>query len=43
MSRTLINFFLDNLMLAITLALVWTAFVLRFVFPAATRAGGWAL
>jgi hypothetical protein len=43
MSRTLVNFFLDALLLALTLALVWTAVVLRFVFPSATRADGWAL
>jgi hypothetical protein len=43
MSRTLINFFLDVLMLAVTLAVIWTTCVLRFVFPAATRAGGWTL
>lgn len=43
MSRTLVNFFLDCLLLALTLALVWNATVLRFVFPAGTHAGGWRL
>jgi hypothetical protein len=43
MSRTLVNFFLDCLLLALTLALVWSAILLRFVFPAATHAGGWRL
>jgi len=40
MSRTLLNFLLDTLLLLITLGLIWTACVLRFVFPTATRAGG---
>ncbi len=43
MSRTLVNFFLDLLLLAITLAVIWTTCLLRFVFPPATRAGGWTL
>jgi hypothetical protein len=43
MSRTLINFCLDALLLLITLGLIWTTCVLKFVFPPATRAAGWVL
>ena len=43
MSRTLVNFCLDVLLLIITLALIWISCVLRFVFPPATRAVGWTL
>jgi hypothetical protein len=43
MSRTLINFCLDATLLAITLGVIWTTCVLRFVFPPASRAGGWTL
>lgn len=43
MSRTLINFVLDLFLLSVTLAIVWTSFVLRFVFPPATTAAGWTL
>jgi hypothetical protein len=43
MSRALLNFFLDVLMLLITLTLIVTSCVLRFVFPPATTAGGWQL
>lgn len=43
MSRTVVNFFVDLALLLITTALLWTAVVLRFVFPAATEATGWTL
>jgi hypothetical protein len=43
MSRTLINFCLDALLLLITFGVVGTTCVLKFVFPRATRAGGWTL
>lgn len=43
MSRTLLNLLLDVLLLGITVALVGATCVLRFVFPPATAAGGWAL
>jgi hypothetical protein len=43
MSRSLINFCLDTLLLLITLGVIWTTCVLKFVFPPATHAGGWTL
>ena len=43
MSRTLINFILDMLLLVITLSLLFTSAVLRFVFPSPTAAAGWTL
>jgi len=43
MSRTLVNFCLDALLLVITVGVIWTSCLLKFVFPLATRAGGWTL
>jgi len=43
MSRTIINFLLDTLLLATFCALIWTAVVVRFVFPPAYDAKGWSL
>ena len=43
MSRTILNFWLDSLLLLMFLLLVWVSVVLRFVFPAATNAAGWML
>lgn len=43
MSRTILNFFLDLLLLLITVSLIWTSCVLKFVFPPATAAAGWTL
>lgn len=43
MSRTLLNFFLDVLLLVVTVLLIWTSCVLKFVFPPATAARGWTL
>ncbi len=43
MSRTVVNFCLDVLLLVITLGMIWTTCALKFVFPPATRAGGWTL
>lgn len=43
MSRTLINFFLDSLLLLITLGVAWSTCVLKFIFPRATHAAGWTL
>jgi uncharacterized protein DUF4405 len=43
MSRTIINFCIDVLLLTITLGLAWTSCLLKVVFPPATRAGGWTL
>ncbi len=43
MSRTVVNFILDAALLLITLALVFTTAVLRFVFPIPSAAAGWTL
>lgn len=43
MSRTVLNFLLDSLLLAAFAVLVWSAVVVRFVFPPGTSAGGWLL
>jgi len=43
MSRTTINFLLDAVLLLITLALISTTAVLRFVFPPPTSSAGWTL
>jgi hypothetical protein len=43
MSRTLINFCLDALLLVITFGVARSTCVLKFVFPRATHAGGWTL
>lgn len=43
MSRTLLNFLLDLLLLAIFVGLVWTSCIVRFVFPPGTAADGWTL
>jgi hypothetical protein len=43
MSRTVVNFLLDTALLIIVVALLFTAAVLRFVFPAPTLARGWRL
>lgn len=43
MSRALLNFFLDVLLLLITVTLIATTCVLCFVFPPATAAAGWVL
>jgi hypothetical protein len=43
MSRAILNFLLDTLLLLITLTLIAASCVLRFVFPAATTAAGWEL
>lgn len=43
MSRTVMNFVLDSVLLLIVLALLFTTAVLRFVFPAPTAAAGWTL
>jgi hypothetical protein len=42
-SKSVINFYLDSLLLLIVVAIGWTAAVLRFVFPAPTKAAGWTL
>jgi hypothetical protein len=43
MSRALLNFFLDVILLLITVTLIATTCVLFFVFPPATAAAGWVL
>jgi hypothetical protein len=43
MSRTVVNFILDSVMLLMTLALIFATAVLRFVFPAPTSSAGWTL
>jgi len=43
MSRTIVNFILDVVLLLITLTLIFTTAVLRFVFPAPTSSAGWTL
>lgn len=43
MSRTVVNFLLDVLLLLVLMALVGSALVVRFVFPAGTAANGWLL
>jgi hypothetical protein len=43
MSRTLLNFILDSLLLAAFAVLIWSAVVVRFVFPPGTSAAGWML
>jgi hypothetical protein len=43
MSRTLLNFILDSLLLTAFAVLVWSAVVVRFVFPPGTSAAGWLL
>ena len=43
MSRTIVNFLLDTFLLAAFAVLIWTAVVVRFVFPPANHARGWSL
>ena len=43
MSRTLLNFLLDTLLLIAFSVLVWSAVVVRFVFPPAAGTKGWLL
>jgi hypothetical protein len=43
MSRTLVNLCLDTVLLVITLGVIWTSCILKFVFPPATRCAGWTL
>jgi len=43
MSRTIINFWLDTLLLILFTSLVWVILVLRFAFPPALQAAKWTL
>ncbi|MEW4529697.1 DUF4405 domain-containing protein [Maioricimonas sp. JC845] len=43
MSRTLINFWLDALLLVLFLVLVWVSAVLHFLFPVGSSAADWLL
>lgn len=43
MSRTIVNFLLDSLLLATFAVLVWSAVVVRFIFPPAYASRGWTL
>jgi hypothetical protein len=43
MSRTLLNFWLDVILLVTFVALLWNAFVLGVLFPSGANAGGWNL
>jgi hypothetical protein len=43
MSRTVVNFVLDTILLTIVVTLLFISAVLRFVFPAPTIARGWRL
>jgi hypothetical protein len=43
MSRTILNFLLDSLLLATFAVLVWSAVIVRFVFPPAYDSRGWTL
>ena len=43
LSKTIVNFWLDSVMLTVFLLLCWIAVVVRYVFPAATDSAGWLL
>jgi len=43
MSKTVINFWLDTLLLILFMMILWSTAVVRFVFPAGTTAVGWQL
>ena len=43
MSKTVINFWLDLTLLVLFLSALWSAVVVRFVFPNGTSAAGWSL
>ncbi len=42
-NKTNINFWVDVFMLVVFLLLCWSAVVVRYVFPIATKSEGWAL
>lgn len=43
LSRTIVNFWLDCLLLVLFLTLSWSSVVLQFVFPPGVQADGWYL
>jgi hypothetical protein len=42
-SRTMLNFWLDATMLIVFVLMIWSATIVRFVFPPALAARGWTL
>ncbi len=42
-NKTHINFWVDVFLLVIFLLLCWSSVVVRYVFPVATKSGGWTL
>ena len=42
-SRTVVNFLLDSLLFLLTIGLLFTSAVLRFVFPTPSASSGWTL
>jgi len=42
-NKTVVNFWLDTLLLLVFLLLCWSSVVIRFVFPVANNAEGWML
>jgi hypothetical protein len=42
-SWTIVNFWLDCLLFANFVSLIWVATIIRFIFPAASAAQGWTL
>ena len=42
-NKTNLNFFVDVFLLIIFLFLCWNSVVIRYVFPLATKSGGWVL
>ena len=43
MSKTIINFWLDLLLMILFLVIVWVSTVLHLIFPAGTSAKGWMI
>lgn len=43
MQRTLVNFWLDAILLLLFLLLVWVSCIMRFAFPPGPHAAGWSL
>jgi len=43
LNKTLINFWLDSLLLVVFLLLCWSSILIRYIFPTATDSEGWRL